>query len=127
MPYEQREFQYSIGGSPRLTWIQYRSIRKSLVHTAKQFVRHQSFVADGRTVSQIFLDADIHFFVSAEKSVARSRRVAEGQDAALFDQRWSLDEHRLRAPLNSIAIDTTSKEPDEILSELLRCVSQCAT
>jgi CMP/dCMP kinase len=94
----------------------------TLVDAAKLFVRHTNFVADGRTVSQVYPHASIHFFVFADQSVARSRRVAEGQEGPLFDERWRLDQSRICAAAGSISIDTTNRTPDEILPDLLRHV-----
>jgi CMP/dCMP kinase len=49
---------------------------KQLVAAAKRFVVHESFVADGRTISQIYPNADWHFQIGAEWGVAQERRRA---------------------------------------------------
>ena len=94
-----------------------------LVETAKAFVRHDSFVADGRTVSRIFPNADWHFQVIVAQEAARERRRAQGGDPDLFDQRWQLDADRLTRAPGAIIIDTTEKTPEQSLQVILDCLA----
>ena len=89
-----------------------------LVDAAKLLVRHGSFVADGRTVSQIFPDADVHFHADQRVALQRSRwRSANTRSPAWFRPRrgagraersefvqWRLHgEATLQAPLSTRA------------------------
>lgn len=97
---------------------------QELVRAAKLLVKHDNFVADGRTVSQIFPHADLHFHVVADQAVARARRMIDGDAPTLFDERWRLDNGRVKAVAQSVVIDTSERTPDDVLGELLRHVAK---
>jgi len=90
-----------------------------LVDAARSLVRHESFVADGRTISQIFPDADWHFQIVVDQELAKQRRQEQGCDTVAFLDRRRLDAPRLSFAPQAIVIDTTGKTPKQSLEEIL--------
>lgn len=97
-----------------------------LTAAAKAFVKDAAFIADGRTVSAIFPDADWHFQIVADYSTAERRRAAQGGDPALFRKRWLMDEARLTQSARAIILDTGGKTPKQCVRFLLARVQSSA-
>lgn len=90
-----------------------------VVQFTKQLITSESFVADGRTASQIFPGADLHFHVTCSEGESLSRRLAEGEDADTFLLRQKIDAARVKPNENTQVIDTGGKTPRESLDEIL--------
>jgi cytidylate kinase len=93
-----------------------------MVQTAKRFVKHVDFVADGRTISAIFPDADRHFQITSDYDTAQQRRLEQGGDAIVFHQRWVLDESRMAQYSGAILINTSGQTPEQTLRLILAYV-----
>jgi cytidylate kinase len=90
-----------------------------LIETAKRFIKHTAFVADGRTISAIFPQADRHFQVVADYETAQRRRLAQGGNPVVFQRRWSLDEARVERSDRAILIETSDQTPEQTLLVIL--------
>jgi cytidylate kinase len=91
----------------------------SLVAAAKKFVRHKAFVADGRTISTIYPQADRHFEIVSDYDTSQGRRLAQGGDATLFRERWSLDQARMGRSSRAVFVGTTGQTPEQSLHFIL--------
>ncbi len=84
------------------------------------FVSDASFICDGRTCgSEIFPNANYKFYITANQKDRFDRRLKDGGNLEIMSQREILDQSRLVIPADAIIIDTTGKNQDESLQEMI--------
>lgn len=92
----------------------------SLKDCALSFVKHESFVCDGRTCgTEIYPDADLKFFITADQTERFQRRLKNGDDKEIMSAREKLDAEKLKIPVNAIIIDTTGKTKEQSFAKIL--------
>jgi cytidylate kinase len=101
-----------------------RSSPEQLVELSKSAVRHADFIADGRTVSEIYPHADWHFQIVADYKAAERRRIKQGGDPTLFKRRWKLDEGRVAQSSRAVVIDTTDHTPKHCVRMILNVIHE---
>jgi cytidylate kinase len=99
---------------------------KELVELSKLAVKEPNFVADGRTVSEIYPHADWHFQIAADYNVAAQRRLKQGGDIAAFKRRWDLDADRVVRSSRAVVIDTTNHAPKNCVRNILSAMRESA-
>lgn len=84
------------------------------------FVKHKSFVCDGRTAgTEIYPNADYKFYITADINERIKRRSKTGGNVELMIEREQLDAKRLKIPDDAVIIDTTGKSKEYSLKEIL--------
>ncbi|MEO5358148.1 MAG: (d)CMP kinase [Nitrospirae bacterium YQR-1] len=107
-------------------------VRDFLLIVQKEAGGRTNLVAEGRDMATVvFPEADRKFFITADEQVRAARRYSQlngtvSFDSALSDvrERDRRDTGRANAPLkraaDAIEIDTTGKDVEEVLSEMMR-------
>lgn len=90
-----------------------------LESVAKSMVKHDGFIGDGRTCSQMYSAAEYKFYITAGEEERMQRRKQDGGETNIFSERETLDYDRLRLDPSSLLVDTSGKCPDESIRELL--------
>ncbi len=118
---------------------QIKSIRERMVKLQQQIGERNNVVMDGRDIgTQVFPNADLKLFMTADPEVRAQRRYQElknkGQEVALREVKANLslrdyqDTHRKENPLkqaeDAVVIDTTKLSEAETLQEALRLAQE---
>ncbi len=90
-----------------------------IARVAQLFVRHQSFVADGRTISRIYPEAEWHFQLVADAETARIRRESQIGVSPAFLERRKIDERRPALSPRAVIVDTTGKSVNTSFAEII--------
>ncbi|MHB8438456.1 MAG: (d)CMP kinase [Acidimicrobiales bacterium] len=115
------------------------SVRAAMVERQRQWVaRHGGGVVEGRDIGTVVLpDADVKIYLTARTDERARRRAAErgahGEEAvigAALARRDTLDTTRATSPLptvesapeGAIVIDSTDKDVQSVIEEVLKCL-----
>lgn len=95
-------------------------VARFLKDYALSFVKHLSFVCDGRTCgTEIYPNADFKFYITACQTERFRRRLRGGDSEKNMLAREKLDEEKLKIPANAIIINTTGKTKEQSFAEIL--------
>lgn len=91
-----------------------------MARLATSLVKHTDFVCDGRTCgTEIYPNADYRFYLQADLATRSQRRQNDGGNSKVFAEREELDRLRLRMADGSIVIDTTGRNKEDCLKQML--------
>ena len=111
------------------------SVRREMVQLQRTWIaEHDGGVVEGRDIgTEVWPDAELKVYLTADLSVRAARRQQEmGVDdhsyvAADLARRDTYDSNREASPLavadGAVVIDTTDRAVDDIVEDLLRCLS----
>ena len=111
------------------------SVRREMVQLQRTWIaEHDGGVVEGRDIgTEVWPDAELKVYLTADLSVRAARRQHEmGVDdhsyvAADLARRDTYDSNREASPLavadGAVVIDTTDRAVDDIVEDLLRCLS----
>jgi CMP/dCMP kinase len=111
------------------------SVRQEMVQRQRAWISdHDGGVVEGRDIgTEVWPDAELKVYLTADLSVRAARRQREmGVDdhsyvAADLARRDTYDSNREASPLSvadgAVVIDTTDRAVDDIVDDLLRCLS----
>jgi cytidylate kinase len=110
------------------------AVRRRLVRVQRQIAQGQNVVMEGRDIGTVVLpDAELKIYLWAELGERARRRLGErgGEYAEVLQalrERDARDSGRADSPLrpaaDAVILDTTDKNPDEVLAEALRLVEE---